>query len=349
MRLSGGRLISLLRQSPDDVSRGSPRLGRPVRPRRARGDVVSAALLTLALTLAGAASAAEMPVSEPPPPAYLGSAVYADCHAGAAAAWSGSDHANAWTLPSETTVLGDFDDAVYTHGGQTTRFFRDGEGWFIETEGPDGQRRPYVVVGVAGIDPLQQYLLSPEPGRTQAYDIAWDVKGRRWYPVFPGDPPPLRRRFPLDRPLQELGGPLRRVPCHRLYPELRSGHSALRSGTRGNRRRLRGLPWARRRACRLGTGWRRARARTDTARTDRRSRPLGTGRGRTMCHLPCPARGLRRRQPAPRHAAPRRVQRRTPAPGRLRPRRGHPRRELRIRFIHAIEDGGRRRAMLELP
>ncbi|WP_170314627.1 multiheme c-type cytochrome [Aquibium carbonis] len=127
------------------------------------------------------------------PPAHVGSDACAECHLEVTKAWRGSDHANAWTLPDDRTVLGDFDDAVFEHGGLLTRFLRDGPRFLIETEGLDGQRRAYDVVGVAGIDPLQQYLLSPEPGRTQVYDIAWDVERRRWYPVFgdqvapPGD------------------------------------------------------------------------------------------------------------------------------------------------------------------
>jgi predicted CXXCH cytochrome family protein len=116
---------------------------------------------------------------------YVGSTACASCHAEASDAWSASDHAQAWTLPGPTTVLGDFSGVVFEHGGKTTRFLRDGAKFLIETDGPDGQRRAFEVVGVAGVDPLQQYLLSPEPGRTQTYDIAWDVQGKRWYPVFP--------------------------------------------------------------------------------------------------------------------------------------------------------------------
>ncbi len=56
----------------------------------------------------------------------------------------------------------------------------------IETQGADGQTATYPVVGVAGIDPLQQYLLEPVPGRRQVFDIGWDVVGKRWFPVFPG-------------------------------------------------------------------------------------------------------------------------------------------------------------------
>ncbi len=78
------------------------------------------------------------------------------------------------------TVLGDFGDVTFGHGGQVTRFFRDGPRFLIEAEGPGGVRRASDVVGVAHVDPLQQYLLSPETGRVQAYVIAWDVEGQRW-------------------------------------------------------------------------------------------------------------------------------------------------------------------------
>jgi hypothetical protein len=119
-------------------------------------------------------------------PDHIGSAACAGCHAEVAAAWAGSDHARAWTPATEPHVLGDFSGVTYAADGRRARFYRDGARYMIETEGADGVVRPYEVVGVAGIDPLQQYLISPEPGRTQAFDIAWDVAGRRWYPVFPG-------------------------------------------------------------------------------------------------------------------------------------------------------------------
>jgi predicted CXXCH cytochrome family protein len=118
-------------------------------------------------------------------PSYLGSAACADCHQTETQAWTGSDHHLAWTPPTAETVLGDFSGVTFSHGGATARFLRDGETYIIETQGADGRTASYPVVGVAGVDPLQQYLLEPEPGRTQVFDIAWDVAARRWYPVFP--------------------------------------------------------------------------------------------------------------------------------------------------------------------
>ena len=145
----------------------------------------------------------------------------AGCHGEIAGRWKGSDHALAWTLPSAETVLGDFADATFEKDGVVTRFIRRGDAFVVETEGADGARQSFDVVGVAGIRPLQQYLLEPEPGRTQALDIAWDTERRRWYDLYPGQRLPPGRRPALDRPLQELGGALRRVPRHRVHPQLR--------------------------------------------------------------------------------------------------------------------------------
>jgi hypothetical protein len=107
------------------------------------------------------------------------------CHEREERAWTGSHHALAWTLPDETTILGDFDDAVFEHKGVTTRFTRRADAFFVETEGADGAMRAFQVAGVAGVAPLQQYLVSTEPGRIQALDVAWDVEGRRWYHLYP--------------------------------------------------------------------------------------------------------------------------------------------------------------------
>ena len=116
---------------------------------------------------------------------YVGSAACADCHDAEHAAWTGSYHQLAWTLPAPATVLGDFDEATFTHAGVTTRFERDGDAYVVIAPGPEGPEQRFEVVGVGGWAPLQQYLIQTEPGRTQTLDIGWDVVEGRWYPVFP--------------------------------------------------------------------------------------------------------------------------------------------------------------------
>ncbi len=136
----------------------------------------STLMATLLLVAAGTVSAE---------PGHVGSAACADCHDAEHAAWTGSYHQLAWTLPSPATVLGDFDDAAFTHAGVTTRFAREGDTYLVIAPGPAGPEQRFEVVGIGGWAPLQQYLIETEPGRTQTLDIGWDVVERRWYPVFP--------------------------------------------------------------------------------------------------------------------------------------------------------------------
>ena len=70
--------------------------------------------------------------------AYVDDAACADCHQDAYAAWTGSHHDLAMQPATAETVLGDFDDATFTHLGATTRFFRRDDRFFVNTEGPDG-------------------------------------------------------------------------------------------------------------------------------------------------------------------------------------------------------------------
>lgn len=100
-------------------------------------------------------------------------------------AWEGSHHAKAWTAPTAENVLGDFDDATFEHHGIITRFFRDGETFMIETDGPTGAMTAYPVHSVVGVAPLQQYLLETEPGRLQSFDVVWDTEKKLWYHLYP--------------------------------------------------------------------------------------------------------------------------------------------------------------------
>ena len=128
---------------------------------------------------------ASVAVASAQAPHFVGTRNCAECHVDEVAAWRGTHHALAWTLPSDQTILGDFDDAVFEHAGIRHQFFRDGERFLVETDGPDGEPSTYEIVGVAGIAPLQQYLLETEPGRLQAHDVAWDTVRGRWFHLYP--------------------------------------------------------------------------------------------------------------------------------------------------------------------
>lgn len=88
------------------------------------------------------------------------------------------------------TVLGDFGDATFTHRGVTSTFYQRDGGFFVRTEGPDGQLAEYRVAYTFGVTPLQQYLVPFPGGRYQALSIAWDARptsvgGQRWFHLYP--------------------------------------------------------------------------------------------------------------------------------------------------------------------
>lgn len=122
---------------------------------------------------------------EPRVPEYLGTQACVDCHQAEFEAWQGSHHDLAWTPPDALHVLGDFDNAVFEHKGVRTTFTTEDGGYYITSDGPDGTLQTYPVHSVAGIAPLQQYLIETEPGKIQSFDVVWDIENEEWYHLYP--------------------------------------------------------------------------------------------------------------------------------------------------------------------
>jgi predicted CXXCH cytochrome family protein len=143
--------------------------------------------LPLAILVGLAVFGTGLSLAQSPPdvPRYVGSQACTDCHGAISDAWSKSHHALAWQTPDASNVIGDFNDARVEHNGITSRFFRRGDEFVVETDGPDGKLKDYEVKSIAGIEPLQQYLLEVEPGRLQALDLSWDATANRWYHLYP--------------------------------------------------------------------------------------------------------------------------------------------------------------------
>ena len=119
----------------------------------------------------------------------------ASCHQAQADSWSGSHHDLAMQFAATETVLGDFNDAHFTHQGNTTRFFRQGKQFLVNTEGPDGKLQDFEVKYTFGVEPLQQYLVEFPDGRLQALTVAWDTRpqaagGQRWFHLLPDEHTP---------------------------------------------------------------------------------------------------------------------------------------------------------------
>ena len=124
---------------------------------------------------------------------YVKRAVCAECHVEQTNAWQNSHHDLAMQEATPETVLGNFDNVVYSHFGATTRFYRKNSGFYVETDGPDGAMQEYEIAYTFGAEPLQQYLVKFPGNRLQALPIAWDTRseekgGQRWFYLNPGGP-----------------------------------------------------------------------------------------------------------------------------------------------------------------
>ncbi len=110
-----------------------------------------------------------------------------ECHNEQHVQWSDSHHDHAMQPANESTVLGDFDDARFTHFGLTSRFFRSGNRFMVNTDGPDGRLADFEIAYTFGVEPLQQYLIAMPGGRLQALSIAWDTNEKRWFQLYPDE------------------------------------------------------------------------------------------------------------------------------------------------------------------
>lgn len=126
------------------------------------------------------------------PPHYVGRAACAECHAEQLAKWAGSDHDRAMDVATDATVLGNFDNARFTHSGVTSEFFRRDGRFMVRTDGPDGKLADFEIRYVFGVDPLQQYLIEMPDGRLQTLSITWDSRpamqnGQKWFHMYPDE------------------------------------------------------------------------------------------------------------------------------------------------------------------
>ena len=122
-------------------------------------------------------------------PAFVGRESCVRCHQDQQHSWHGSDHDRAMELPTEESVLGDFNDSEFTRHGITSRFFRQNGKYMVNTEGPDGELHDYEIKYTFGVHPLQQYMVEFYDGRLQVLTISWDTRKNEWFMVTPMDVP----------------------------------------------------------------------------------------------------------------------------------------------------------------
>jgi tetratricopeptide (TPR) repeat protein len=119
---------------------------------------------------------------------FVGSQKCMDCHKKEYDKWRDSHHDHAMEVAGESTVLGEFNDAVFEMHGVRSRFYRKEGGFFVHTQGPDGRMDDFEVTHTFGWYPLQQYLVPFPGGRLQCLPIAWDVREKKWYHLYSDAP-----------------------------------------------------------------------------------------------------------------------------------------------------------------
>ncbi|MEM6656252.1 MAG: multiheme c-type cytochrome, partial [Planctomycetota bacterium] len=120
---------------------------------------------------------------------YVGRQSCVECHQQQHDEWVGSHHDWAMDTATDQTVLADFDNSSFTRNGVTTRFFRDGERFMVNAEGPDGEMTDFEVKYTFGVEPLQQYMVEFPDGRVQVLRVSWDTVRQEWFEVTPPDVP----------------------------------------------------------------------------------------------------------------------------------------------------------------
>jgi len=117
---------------------------------------------------------------------YTGSFTCKNCHAAEYQDWLTSDHYQAMHPATDSTVLGDFNNAIYVADGVTNTCFKKDGKFYINTQGEDGVNHDYEVLYTFGYFPLQQYLVAFPGGRMQATRVSWDARDKKWFHQYAG-------------------------------------------------------------------------------------------------------------------------------------------------------------------
>ena len=116
---------------------------------------------------------------------FLGDKKCKECHQEEFKKWKGSHHDKAMQIADSLTVLANFNNQKFTSQGVTSKFYKKGKGFYVNTEGPDGKNHDYKIVYTFGIKPLQQYIVQFPDGHYQCLRTAWDSVKNKWFDLYP--------------------------------------------------------------------------------------------------------------------------------------------------------------------
>ena len=138
-------------------------------------------ILCVILALAACAEEREVPeLVRASEPGFTGVERCAACHTDKYAEWRQSLHSAAMSVPSDSTIVGDFGNASHAYGGVRSRMFRKGDAYYMETEGADGKVGAYRVDYAIGRRQHQAYLTAFPNGRWQVLPLYHDGATKDW-------------------------------------------------------------------------------------------------------------------------------------------------------------------------
>lgn len=115
---------------------------------------------------------------------FVGSETCKSCHQQEFTNWEGSHHDNAMKEANAVTVLGDFNDVEVTFKNISSRFFKKGDDFYVNTEDINGDYKDFKIEYTFGITPLQQYLIRFDNGEYQCLTTAWDSVKNEWFSLL---------------------------------------------------------------------------------------------------------------------------------------------------------------------
>ncbi len=116
---------------------------------------------------------------------FVGRETCTECHQNECRLYNGSHHDLAMDDATDSTVLGDFNNAEYEWNGVVSKFFKRNGKYIVHTAGESGKMADYEIAYVFGVTPLQQYLVPFDGGRYQCLPLAWNSEKGCWFHLVP--------------------------------------------------------------------------------------------------------------------------------------------------------------------
>jgi predicted CXXCH cytochrome family protein len=142
---------------------------------------------TAALGTTSAAPASRTEAATPPTPAsrpargdFVGSATCTPCHAAQAKAYAGSHHARALLRSTTENVPAKVADLSFaTALGGSTRFAGKDGHVTVTSPNANAHAQTFDIAYLAGVFPLQQFVVPTERGKLQTLGVSWDTRSAK--------------------------------------------------------------------------------------------------------------------------------------------------------------------------